>query len=57
MNFYLHLSTKDDILKNEGKTEIISGPYTVWLPTLIKIFFYVEQLKETHTGLEQLEGV
>jgi len=33
------------------------GPSTLWLPiSLQNIFFCVQNKKETHTGLEQLEA-
>ncbi len=31
-------------------------PRIVWLSVIFMMFFYVQQKKQTHTGLEQLQG-
>jgi len=67
INFFLVLNTKEDILKNVSN-QTVDGPQ--WFPLyfnlwsinclitdiLQNIFFCVQQKKETHTGLKQLEG-
>ncbi len=49
--FCVLLNTKDDILKNL-ESQIVAE--TVCLPTFFKIT-YVQQKKETNSGLKQLE--
>ncbi len=63
INFFLVLNTKEDILKNVGNQKF-AGPHwiwshwwpeAVWFPTFFKIT-YVQQNKEMHSGLKQLES-
>jgi len=67
MSFFLLLNTKEDILKNDWNFDFHSIFFlfyygsqwcqtTVWFPSVFKIFIYVQLKKETHTGLQQLEG-
>jgi len=67
MSFYLLLNTKKDILKNDwnfGTIDFHSIFFFLfkygsqWCQTTVwfQSFFKVLQKKETHTGLQQLEG-
>jgi len=66
MSFFLLLNTKEDILNYNQTVDGLQWKKILWksmgsincLVTngLQNIFFCVQQKKETHTGLEQLEG-
>jgi len=62
VSFFHLLNTKEDILKNDGNQTVAvtdchsmekNGYHQMFVHN---IFFCVQQMRETHTGLEQLEG-
>jgi len=71
MSFFLLLNTKEDILKNDwnsiGSIDFHSiylffllwksmVPNNCLVPVVLQILLCVQQMKETHRGLEQLDG-
>jgi len=68
-NFFLLVNTKEYILRNVGNQTVdgpidfyitlkVNGPHQLFgYPFFNMIIFCVQQKKETHSGLEPLEGV
>ncbi len=66
MSFFLQLSTKEGVLTLTVATDFHCMAKILWKPMatinclvsniLQSVIFYVQQKKETHTGLEQLES-
>jgi len=54
----LLLNIKEDILKNMGNQLMDRIDFLVWgkMSHLVNVFFCLQQKKEIHIGLEQLEG-